>query len=165
MKKAVFFLAIALLVSLMCNYQACTKNDAKTDTVTVELVDTFYLTKTDTLPVIRTEKVVKYISVPCADSVSKELQPDSTVPLAVVQRTYSDDSTYTAYVSGIKYEELPKLDSISVRQRTIVREIERTITIHEQKPLTIGLQVGAGYGVINHQPDIYIGIGFQLNLK
>ena len=30
--------------------------------------------------------------------------------------------------------------------------------------LTLGLQVGGGYGLINRQPDIYVGIGGQINL-
>lgn len=157
MKKEFYFLAVALLVSLVCNYAQCTGNDARTDTVTVERTDTLYVTKKDTVPVVQRDTVTGYIEIP----VTKDSIVRDTVRLDVVQRTYTDDSTYTAYVSGIRYQELPKLDSIAVRQRTIYREIERTISVNNQRRLSIGLQTGVGVGIIHRQPDIYIGFGIQ----
>ena len=157
MKKAFYFLAVALLLSLVCNYAQCTGNDVRTDTVTVERIDTQYVTITDTVPVVQRDTVTGYIEIP----VTKDSIVHDTVRLDVVQRTYTDDSTYTAYVSGLRYAELPKLDSIAVRQRIIYREIERTITVNSQKRWSIGLQAGAGVGVIHLQPDIYVGLGFQ----
>lgn len=157
MKKAVYFLAVALLLSLVCNYAQCTGNDVRTDTVTVERIDTHYVTITDTVPVVQRDTVTGYINIP----VTKDSIVHDTVRLDVVQRTYTDDSTYTAYVRGLRYADLPKLDSIAVRQRTIYREIERTITVKSQKRWSIGLQAGAGVGVIHLLPDIYVGLGFQ----
>ena len=157
MKKAVYFLAVALLLSLVCNYAQCTGNDVRTDTVTVERIDTQYVTITDTVPVVQRDTVTGYIEIP----VTKDSIVHDTVRLDVVQRTYTDDSTYTAYVSGLRYADLPKLDSIAVRQRTIYREIERTITVNSQRRWSLGLQAGAGVGVIHLQPDIYVGLGFQ----
>lgn len=157
MKKAVYFLAVALLLSLVCNYAQCTGNDVRTDTVTVERIDTQYVTITDTVPVVQRDTVTGYIEIP----VTKDSIVHETARFDVVQRTYTDDSTYTAYVSGLRYADLPKLDSIAVRQRTIYREIERTITVNSQKRWSIGLQAGAGVGVVHLQPDIYVGLGFQ----
>ena len=157
MKKTVYFLAVALIVSLVCNYAQCTGNDVRTDTVTVERIDTHYVTITDTVPVVQRDTVTGYIEIP----VTKDSIVHDPVRLDVVQRTYTDDSTYTAYVSGLRYADLPKLDSIAVRQRTIYREIERTITVNSQKRWSIGLQAGAGVGVVHLQPDIYVGFGFQ----
>lgn len=157
MKKAVYFLAVVLLVSLVCNYAQCTGNDVRTDTVTVERIDTQYVTITDTMPVVQRDTVTGYIEIP----VTKDSIVHDTVRLDVVQRTYTDDSTYTAYVSGLRYADLPKLDSIAVRQRTIYRDIERTVTVNSQKRWSIGLQAGAGVGVIHLQPDIYVGFGIQ----
>ena len=159
MKNAVYFLAVALLLSLVCNYVQCTRNDVRTDTVTVERTDTEYVTITDTVPVVKRDTVTGYIKIP----VTKDSIVHDTVRLDVVQRTYTDDSTYTAYVSGVRYADLPKLDSIAVRQRTIYRQVERTITVNSQKRWSIGLQVGAGVGVVHLQPDIYVGFGFQWN--
>jgi hypothetical protein len=82
----------------------------------------------------------------------------------VVQRQYSDDSTYTAYVSGLRYNQGPKLDSIIVRQREITNTITKTITI-QKKPsrLSVGLQAGYGYGFLHKGFEPYIGIGFTWN--
>lgn len=155
MKKAVFILA--LLVSLVCNYKQYTGNDAKTDTMLVEHTDTQYIMKTDTVPVVKHETITKYVDIPVyRDSIIHD-----TVSLAVVQRTYTDDSTYTAYISGLQYDIYPRLDSITVQQRTIYHEIERTITVEQKRRLRLGIQAGAGIGVFSRKPDVYIGIGLQ----
>jgi hypothetical protein len=80
------------------------------------------------------------------------------VPIPIVQKRY-EDSLYTAWVSGFE----PKLDSI----RLYTPEIQTTVTktVYEPTPLlTLGVQVGGGYGLIYRQPDIYVGIGGQINL-
>lgn len=80
------------------------------------------------------------------------------VPIPIVQKRY-EDSLYTAWVSGFE----PNLDSI----RLYTPEIQTTVTktVYEPTPLlTLGVQVGGGYGLINRQPDIYVGIGGQINL-
>lgn len=86
-------------------------------------------------------------------------QEDSIdVPIPIVQKRY-EDSLYTAWVSGFE----PKLDSI----RLYMPEVTTTITktVYDPTPLlTLGLQVGGGYGLINRKPDIYVGIGGQINL-
>ena len=78
------------------------------------------------------------------------------VPVPISQVRY-DDSLYTAWVSGF----CPALDSIRLHQPTII--IERTY----QKPaprLSVGLQTGAGIGIFQHRPDIYVGFGLQYRL-
>ena len=80
------------------------------------------------------------------------------VPIPIVQKRY-EDSLYTAWVSGFE----PNLDSI----RLYTPEIQTTVTktVYEPTPLlTLGVQVGGGYGLINRKPDIYVGIGGQINL-
>lgn len=143
----------------------CTAGGGGVDVIenvdTIETHDTLWLTKTDTLPVVHDEVVTHYVKVPVPTS-QDSIKCDS-INMEVVQRTYSDDSTYTAWVSGVKIEDLPKLDSISVRQRTIISEREIIKTIKQRKPLTYGLQAGAGYGLINNCPDVYIGFGVQWN--
>ena len=100
----------------------------------------------------------------CATAVSQEgtvpmAQADSIdVPIPIVQKRY-EDSLYTAWVSGFE----PKLDSL----RLHIPEVTNTITktVYEPTPLlTLGVQVGGGYGLINRKPDIYVGIGGQINL-
>lgn len=157
MKKLVFILAAALMVSMVCNYALYIRNDVRPDTVTVVHTDTQYVTMTDTLPVINIETVTGFVEIP----VRKDSIIHDTLRFDVVQRTYTDDSTYTAYVSGMQYADLPKLDSISVRQCTILQEVERTITVSKRQRLNFGVQAGAGFGVISRQPDVYVGIGIQ----
>lgn len=81
-----------------------------------------------------------------------------TMEVPVEQKRY-DDSLYTAYVSGYR----PQLDSIRLHLPSTITE---TTIIQRIAPprLSIGLQTGAGYGIINHKPDIYLGIGAQWRL-
>lgn len=158
-KYIILSVSIAFVLGLLCNCPLGCQNAVKTEIREKLLIDTIYITHTDTLPVLRTEVHTKYVSIP----VYRDSIVTDSVQLEVVQRTYSDDSTYTAYVSGVAVDSFPRLDSISVRQRTIIidHEIERTIT--KKRPLTFGVQGGAGYGITTKKPDIYLGIGLQLN--
>ena len=76
----------------------------------------------------------------------------------VVQKEYSDDSTYTAYVSGLKYGDYPKLDSVIVRQKITERTITNTI-YREKKGFKIKLRpaVSGGYDPINRNWGVMIG--------
>lgn len=114
---------------------------------------------------VNTGRVV-YIRVPVksgggliGDSLPMDREADSIdVPIPIVQKRY-EDSLYTAWVSGFE----PNLDSI----RLYTPEIQTTVTktVYEPTPLmTLGVQVGGGYGLIHRQPDIYVGIGGQINL-
>lgn len=160
MKKVVFAIAVALLVSLVCNYRSCTIEEP--EAVIIERTDTLWMTKTDTLPVVSTEYVTQYVKIPVPVSDSVTAQCDS-VEFEVVQRSYTDDTTYTAWVSGIKYDDWPRLDSVSVMQRTIIREREVIRTKERKRPLTYGVHAGVGYGLFNRQPDAFVGIGIQYN--
>ena len=157
MKKLVFVLAVALLESLVCNYALYKQNDVRADTVTVERIDTQYFTKTDTLPIVIKDTVTGFVKIP----VVKDSLVHDTLRFDMVQRTYTDDSTYTAYVSGLQYEDFPKLDSIAVRQRTILQEVERTVINNKRQRLNFGVQAGAGIGIISRKPDVYVGFGVQ----
>ena len=80
------------------------------------------------------------------------------VPVPIMQKRY-EDSLYTAWVSG--YE--PALDSIDLRLPTITETVTKTV-VKPSPLITFGVQVGGGYGVFNRKPDVYVGIGGQINL-
>lgn len=89
---------------------------------------------------------------------SPSVRDSQVIALPVEQKRY-DDSLYTAWVSGYR----PKLDSITLRLPTITETITNTI-VKPAPRLSVGVQVGAGVGVIRHQPDIYVGFGAQWRL-
>ena len=125
----------------------------KTDTVTVVKIKEVH----DTLPQIKTEKVIKYITLNGKTDtlfVKDSVQGDSMV-LPVVQRVYTDDSTYRAYISGVRVGEYPKMDSIAVRQRLIERTI--TNTIERKQHWRFGVGVNAGVSIITGKPDMTAG--------
>ena len=158
-KNIIFFAAADFVLVLLYNYASSRRNAIKTEIREKQRIDTIYIDNTDTAPKVKKEIHIKYVSVPVyRDSIITD-----SVQLDVAQRIFSDDSTYTAYVSGAVVDSFPRLDSISITQRNIIidHEIERIIT--KKKAITFGLQVGAGIGVIQKKPDIYIGIGAQWN--
>ena len=158
--KKLFWMIVALLaVSIGVNVWMMSR---KPDVDVVIKRDTVWKDTTIYEPVpaetIDIGKTV-YIKVPVPKYLPGDTVHDSIeVPIPIMQKRY-DDSLYTAWVSG--YE--PNLDSIDLRLPTITETVTKTIV----KPLpliTVGIQTGAGYGVINRKPDIYIGVGAQVNL-
>lgn len=135
-----------------------------TDTVTVVERDTVTLVIRDTVPSVRRERIVSYVPMPFpseipsgSDSGSVAHQRDS---LAVVQREYSDDSTYTAWVSGLRYADLPRLDSISIMRREVTERIRETVTSrHPPNRWYFGLQAGYGLGLCSRRLEPYVGVG------
>lgn len=100
-----------------------------------------------------------YIKVPVSKYLPGDTVHDSIeVPIPIMQKRY-EDSLYTAWVSG--YE--PNLDSINLRTPTITETVTKPI-VKPSPLITVGIQAGAGYGVINRKPDIYVGVGAQVNL-
>lgn len=108
---------------------------------------------------IMTSRVVYVkVAVPQPQTRPDTIHDSIDVPLPIMQKRY-DDSLYTAWVSGFE----PNLDSIRLYTPEITTTITKTIV--KPSPLfSVGIQTGAGYGIINRQPDFYIGIGGQLNL-
>lgn len=168
MKKLLVIIGLLLIASIAVNIFLMTQQpqvDVKRDTTEVVRFDTI----TDTLPVVQKEKVTKYIRIPCSNSqqdsliaggVIKDSASDSSITLPIVQRTYTDDSTYTAFVSGAKIDSFPRLDSISVRQKTIERTITVTITEKEKsRRLRFGFYAGYGYGFKSRYFEPQVGCG------
>ena len=94
------------------------------------------------------------------DSVSAELQPTrplgDSLLLPITQKVYTDDSTYTAWVSG--YEAM--LDSIETYRRQEV--ITNTISVKSRKRWSIGLQGGFYATPKGLQPGLGVGVTYQI---
>jgi hypothetical protein len=83
------------------------------------------------------------------------------VEVPVTQKEYSDDSTYTAWVSGYK----PSLDSIDVYRKMTLVERTVTVTVAEKEPwLVFGPSVGAGYDFMNKTFSPTVGVAFTINM-
>jgi len=159
MKTLTIILQLVLTVVVILLYRGRRQqaNEGTTDTVVVtrtEYRDTVIYQPVLTTSTM-TEKVVTLHYV--TDTV--RLPGDTiTMEVPVEQKRY-DDSLYTAYVSGYR----PQLDSIRLHLPNTITET--TITQRIAPPrLSIGIQTGVGYGIINHKPDIYLGIGAQWRL-
>lgn len=146
-------LAVLIIVSIWMDYR-CSKEDVISDTVIIEQVDTKYVYKTDTVPVVKYITKIREVMIPVT------IKDSDSIKLDVIQKVYAD-STYTAYVSGLMYDDMPKMDSITVRQSEVTKTVERVITntIKDKRHWHFGIQAGAGVGVISRKADIYIGIG------
>lgn len=159
-------LALLLLVSVLLNiYQYKTRElPARTDTVETVRWDTLH----DSLPPLKGEKVIKYIKVPCSssqpDSLTsgggiKDSMPNSLITLPIVQRKYTDDSTYTAYVSGARVDSFPRLDSIITRQRTLERIVTRTVYMKKGGfSVKVRPAVTAGYDPVHGSWGVMAGV-------
>lgn len=155
MKKSLYLMVlIVLCVSVVLNigmYRHIRNTQVnKSDTVEVVRFDTIR----GTLPEVRYEKVTRYITLHDSMLIIDTITNEITLP--IVQRQYSDDSTYTAYVSGAKVDSFPRLDSILVRQKTIERVI--TNTIFKKQHWRFGIGATGGISVTTRKPDVVIGV-------
>ena len=159
MKKAFYILLLLLAVSVAVNVWMATRETATETTIERDTVWRDSIIR-EPLPAetVNTGRTV-YIKRPVhGDTIRDTLRDSIDVPVPIMQKRY-DDSLYTAWVSGFE----PALDSIDLRLPTITETITNTIT--KPAPLiTFGIQAGAGWGVLNQKPDIYIGVGGQVNL-
>lgn len=160
---------VLMLLTGVSVYKCCgAKEGNGSDTIKVEKVeshDTIYIEKHDTLPAEKGETIIKYVKVPVYSEYSDTVIIKDSVDMAIVQKQYSDDSSYTAYVSGIRYDDLPKLDSIIVRNKIITNTIKETITIQKKRShWQIGLQAGYGYGFLYKGFEPYVGVGLAYTI-
>ena len=162
MKKGFWIVLALLIVSIGVNVWMW-KNEPEASVVVER--DTVWKDTVIREPVasetIQTGRVV-YVKVPMqsAQKGQDTVHDSIEVPVPIYQKRY-DDSLYTAWVSGYQ----PALDSIRLHQPTIVETITITNTITKQAPrLSVGIQGGAGVGMINRQADVWLGVGAQWRL-
>ena len=170
MKKLLLFLfCCAFIASLVYNYYQWSM--MKNQPVKIERkTEIKYIEKKDSMPEAKSSKVVGRTKIPflchheqgteSLDSTREAVQ--DSVEVEITQKVYSDDSTYTAYVSGVN----PNLDSIFVKQKEVTHSIleTRTLQVKKFRRWNVGLIGGYGYGFKSKNLEPFIGVGITISL-
>jgi len=166
MKKRTWLLLISLicLVLLDIYYHGRTISNIydNSDTITLEKRDTIVIRdtiRTTITPrpiertIIRTDTILKdtvleHISIHTQDTLNL---PSCTAILDV-------------FASGVDVG----IDSVKIDAQITTTQVQITKYVERPKKLKdrihISPQIGVGYGLINHKPDIYVGIGLSIDL-
>lgn len=160
MKRLTWIVVLVLTVSIGANiylwhHQPTEQTTIEHDTLWRDTV----INDPQPAETINTGRVVYIkVAVPQPQTRPDTVHDSIEVPIPIEQKRY-DDSLYTAWVSGYQ----PALDSILLRLPTITETVTKTI-VKPAPRLSLGIQVGVGIGLLQRQPDIYLGIGAQYNL-
>ena len=156
-KISTIVLSVVAVLFFCTTVYYATHTKVKYETMTK--CDTTYLHTIDTVTVTKSDIVYKNIIV--LDTIYI-----SDTAMLVEQKVFND-SISTIYISGVN----PELDSIEYRlsRDTIQIEIEKIQTMKEQESFwhnrfTISAGVFAGYGLINRQADVFVGVGCAVRL-
>ena len=156
-KISTVLLAILSVVLFFSTVYYATNKQVKYETATQN--DTTYVHTNDTITVTKSDIVYKNIIV--LDTIYI-----SDTAMLVEQKVFND-SISTIYISGVN----PELDSIEYRlsRDTVQIYTEKIQTMKEQESFwhnrfTISAGVFAGYGLINRQADVFVGVGCAVRL-
>jgi len=153
-----FLMMVAHLFLLKCERAGITPT---TSTDTLRVTDTLFVDK----PVPVKDSVITHVirkPVILHDTVLVTLQPDSlyasgdSIIVPITQTTYTDDTTYTAWVSGYS----ARLDSIRTYRQTVY--VTKTVSMESAKKWSLGLQGGFYITPRGLQPGLGIGITYNL---
>lgn len=144
------------------------EHETARDTITFTLYDTVPFYK----PIPKDSLVIRYITeklpnvsdkedcFPIIDDKSCDRCDSSNVAIPITQQTYTDDSTYIAWVSGYN----AALDSFMFIRKTKIISTPSPAQPKERK-WHVGIQVGYGVTVKNTpQFTPYIGVGLSYKL-
>ena len=144
---------VLLILAVYAGYNIPRKVTERRINDSITIVDTVRDTITITKPKVVYTHIFRTDTV-CLATVDTITKADSIfVSVPIDRMVYTDDSTYTAIVSGYR----ASLDSISVYRRTVTKEI---VT----KPKRISISLQAGYGFTSKTPSPYIGLGVSYNI-
>ena len=162
---------IGILIAIVVGYLIClftqkeqkTVGTFKTDTISISRIDTFSASK----PAKQNERVIDTLWLSKGHTskgsgiISNYKDKDSSKYLLITQKKY-EDSTYTAYVSGIN----PNLDSIKTYNRNTTKIITNTIekTTYKNSGARFYLIGGADRLDNKYSPNIGLGISFPKRL-
>ena len=162
---------VGILIAIVVGYLIClftqkeqkTVGTSKTDTISISKIDTSLASKPpktnertiDTLWLSKRNNGNTYSS-------NGEIKAnDTTKYLPITQKKY-EDSTYTAYVSGVN----PNLDSIRTYSRNTTKIITNTIEKTTYKNSSARLYLIGGADRLNNKysPNVGLGISFPKRL-
>lgn len=145
---ALVTLCIGVLTYHPTNVKETVKTVVLTDTITnvVTVRDTLYKPK----PI---ERVVLRVDTVRADTVLVYESKKYNVPV----RTDSVNGEIDVVASGVDVAVDSVMWRFDIPTRTITNTIETEKVIKQRSHLNWGIGIGAGYGLINRKPDIYVG--------
>ena len=161
-KSVIIVLFALLFISFGFNVYYVVKDkdvEIKEKITTVTKIDTIM----DTVLVVKKENLVKVIR---DTLVNVEFIHDTVdtakvvADIPIVQKEYSDDSTYTAWVSGYR----PSLDSINIYRKNISTNKETVIKKKDIHRFGIGPVVYGGYNFGTKKLDYGVGIGVSYHI-
>lgn len=156
MRITAIIVSILLILSVILNVRQCSiineiPKYEKIDTVL--RIDTFIDHKIDYDTVFNND------TIHTTDTIVR----DSVVYIRDVPFTYKyNTSDYDLEINAVKLN-WHKLNYH--RKDTFTLTVPQYVYIEREKKrfqFTHGLQLGIGYGLFNHKPDLYVGYGFQL---
>lgn len=145
---ALVTLCVGVLTYHPTTVKETVKTVVKTDTITqyIERVDTVVKPKPVETTIIRTDTVK-------ADTILVFESKRYNVPVA----TDSVNGSIGVVASGVDVS-VDTVDwRLSFPVRTVTKEIKVERVITKKTHLNWGIGIGAGYGIINRKPDIYVG--------
>ncbi len=147
---AILAVCIGVLTYHPTTVKEVVKTTVKTDTITqyITRCDTVYRPKPVTTEIVRIDTVK-------ADTVLVYESKRYNVPV----RTDSVSGEIDVVASGVDCSVDSVMWRLQIPTRTITNTIETEKVITKKTHLNWGVTVGAGYGLINRKPDIYIGFG------
>lgn len=146
----------------------------KNDTVTLKTTwkyDTIKRIIYDTVPVYKEEKIIsreiKRIirfqdSIRITEDSCMHFSDSLKDTVTIVQRYYKKDSLYSLYISGVKYKQYPKLDSLKIYSSSIVCHEKHILQVNNKKSIKFGIQCGYGIGLVDKKLQPYIGMGISV---
>lgn len=100
----------------------------------------------------------KFFDFPVESVVYKDSLVQVQVPIE--EKTFTDDSTYTATVSGFH----PNLESIEIYQHNTTITQTQTQVIYKKPIITLGVGASAVWNPVNHNFDWGIAVGVYIPL-
>lgn len=157
-----FFISILICVSFVIGRRTATSDNENSDNDTIIYHDTIRIPFEKLQTQIVTQEIIRWRIAPVMvtdtfvekDTVIQVKENVAVIP--IMRKEYTDSATYRAVVSG--YD--PRLDEIEIyRENMIVTQVKK-----ERRRWAIGATAGAGIGLFNRQPDVFVGVGVTYNI-